>query len=31
MVRVKLTRPDEADVLMSAEEYDEYVEREAAH
>ena len=31
MVRIKLSRPDEADGLMSAEEYDEYVETEAGH
>jgi glycine cleavage system H lipoate-binding protein len=29
MVRIKMTNADEADDLMSAEEYDEYVEKES--
>ncbi|MCM2316173.1 MAG: glycine cleavage system protein GcvH [Thermoanaerobaculia bacterium] len=29
MLRVKLTSPEELDVLMTAEEYEEYVEKEA--
>jgi len=29
MVRIKLATPDEADELMSAEEYEEYVEKES--
>jgi glycine cleavage system H protein len=29
MVRIKLTTPEEADELMDAEEYEEYVEKEA--
>lgn len=31
MVRVRLSRPDETEEMMTAEEYDEYVEREAGH
>lgn len=31
MIRVRLSDPSELDVLMGAEEYDEYVERESAH
>jgi glycine cleavage system H protein len=31
MVRVKLTDATEAEELMTAEEYDEYLEKEAAH
>lgn len=31
MVRVKLSDPTETDVLMSASEYDEYVETESGH
>ena len=30
MVRVRLSAPDEADELMSAEEYEEYIEKESA-
>lgn len=30
MVRVRLSTPDEADELMSAEEYEEYIEKESA-
>jgi glycine cleavage system H protein len=30
MVRVRLSSPDEADELMSAEEYEEYIEKESA-
>ncbi|HUJ15159.1 MAG TPA: glycine cleavage system protein GcvH [Thermoanaerobaculia bacterium] len=29
MIRIKLTTPEEADELMDAEEYEEYVEKEA--
>ncbi|HEX8152592.1 MAG TPA: glycine cleavage system protein GcvH [Thermoanaerobaculia bacterium] len=31
MIKIKLTTPEEADELMNAEEYEEFVEREAAH
>jgi glycine cleavage system H protein len=31
MMKVKLSHPEEVDVLMSAEEYEEYVEKEAGH
>jgi glycine cleavage system H protein len=31
MIKVRLTTPDEVDELMNAEEYEEFVEREAAH
>jgi glycine cleavage system H protein len=31
MIKVRLSDATEADELMSAEEYDEYVERESAH
>ena len=31
MVKVRLSDPTEVDELMNAEEYEEYVEREAAH
>jgi len=31
MMKVKLSAPEELDVLMSAEEYEEYVEKEAGH
>lgn len=31
MIRLRLTTPDEADELMSAEEYDEYIEKESGH
>src|SRR4051794_15736355 len=31
MIRVKLSDPSELDALMTAEEYDEYVEKESAH
>ncbi|HEU4888173.1 MAG TPA: glycine cleavage system protein H, partial [Thermoanaerobaculia bacterium] len=31
MVRVKLSDPTEVDELMTAEEYDEYIEKEAGH
>jgi glycine cleavage system H protein len=31
MVRVRLSDPTEVDELMTAEEYDEYIEKEAAH
>jgi glycine cleavage system H protein len=31
MIKIKLTNPEELDQLMSAEEYEEYVEKEAAH
>ncbi len=31
MIRVRLSDASELDVLMGAEEYDEYVERESAH
>jgi len=31
MVRIRLSDPTEVDELMTAEEYDEYVEKEAAH
>ena len=30
MVRVRLSSPDEADELMNAEEYEEYIEKESA-
>jgi glycine cleavage system H protein len=29
MIRIKLTTPDEADELMNAEEYEEYIEKES--
>jgi glycine cleavage system H protein len=31
MIRIKVTDPTEVDELMTAEEYDEYVEKEAGH
>jgi glycine cleavage system H protein len=31
MVRIKVTDPTEVDELMTAEEYDEYLEKESAH
>ncbi|MFA6958272.1 MAG: glycine cleavage system protein GcvH [Thermoanaerobaculia bacterium] len=31
MMKVKLSAPEELDALMSAEEYEEYVEKEAGH
>lgn len=31
MIRVKVTDPTEVDELMTAEEYDEYIEKESAH
>ena len=31
MMKVKLSSPEELDALMSAEEYEEYVEKEAGH
>jgi len=31
MIRMRVSDPTEADELMSAEEYDEYVEKEAGH
>ena len=31
MVRIKVSDPTEIDELMSAEEYDEYIEKESAH
>ena len=31
MVKIKLTQPEEADELMTAEEYEEFVEKEASH
>lgn len=31
MIKVKLSSPDELEELMSAEEYEEYVEKEAGH
>ena len=31
MIRIKVSDPTEADELMSAEEYEEYVEKEAGH
>jgi glycine cleavage system H protein len=31
MVRIRVTDPTEVDELMTAEEYDEYIEKESAH
>lgn len=31
MVKVRLSAPDEVDELMNAEEYDEYIQKEAGH
>jgi glycine cleavage system H protein len=31
MVKIKLSQPEEADELMTAEEYEEFVEKEASH
>src|SRR5258706_6792552 len=31
MVRIKLSTPEEVDEMMTAEEYEEYVEKESAH
>jgi glycine cleavage system H protein len=31
MVKIRLSTPDEVDELMSAEEYEEYIEKEAGH
>ncbi len=31
MVRIKVSDPTEVDELMSAEEYDEFLEKESAH
>jgi glycine cleavage system H protein len=31
MVKVRLSAPDEVDDLMNAEEYDEYIQKEAGH
>ena len=31
MIKVRLSTPEEVDELMGAEEYEEYIEREAAH
>jgi hypothetical protein len=31
MIRVRVSDPTEIDELMTAEEYDEYIEKESAH
>jgi hypothetical protein len=31
MIRIRVTDPTEVDELMTAEEYDEYIEKESAH
>jgi glycine cleavage system H protein len=31
MIRIRVTDPTEIDELMTAEEYDEYIEKESAH